>query len=162
MKGNKMETKRLKKLAEHLRTFKPNGRRFNMSRWFQVLDEPEEALSSTRKVDPLTGTITSKEQCRTAACALGEACLIPSFQKAGLRLESDGEQGGDDTFFTPRFGRHEGTVAGAKFFDISVNQAHWLFIPDQYTDRYGNILDKITPKMVSRRIDKLVAGKGPQ
>jgi hypothetical protein len=153
-----MNRQRLKKLADHLRKLsrRQSGRQFDMNAWFVVdTDTDEEATPppTQRTIDPLTGVVRDEFKCRTAACALGEACTIPSFRKGGLTLREDRYVSG---YFTPGFKSYRGTAAGAMFFGISMPESDWLFLPENYSSEH------ITPKMVAKRIDQLLAGEGPR
>jgi hypothetical protein len=77
----KLHAKRLLRLADFLRTVP--ARQFNMSYWF----------------DQKKGS----DVCKTAACACGWACSIPSFRKAGLRLELHEDTDGDEKGRTATF-----------------------------------------------------------
>jgi hypothetical protein len=102
-----------------------------------------------------------KEHCGTAACAAGHACLDPWFNDRGLSLEKittwmDAESESTVPVYTPKkqpvYMRETGFQALAKFFDVTGNEAAWLFDPFQY-----HIHNKqITPEMVSNRIQNLL------
>jgi hypothetical protein len=161
----KLHAKRLLRLADFLRTVP--ARQFNMSYWF----------------DQKKGS----DVCKTAACACGWACSIPSFRKAGLRLELHEDTDGDEkgrtaTFvsgtlrFSPRtaaddmecgrvngtFGPFRGTLeefsAAEAFFGLSGSEASDLFSPYTY-DKYYDV--KIPRRAVISRIRNLVKEKRP-
>jgi len=116
--------KRLLKLADFLLTVP--AEQFNMKNW---------ALKEKN----------GKPACGTVACACGWATTIPSFRKAGFRLVG--------TEFRPEL-EYKGSYqfyAAAKFFDISVVDAEYLFHPASY----GFYNPKI--KTVTDRIKKFVA-----
>lgn len=69
-------------------------------------------------------------KCGTAACAVGHACTIPSFQKAGLTLTPailNGKASG-----TPTFLMHHGWRAVQKFFDLTAIETSELFSSESY------------------------------
>jgi hypothetical protein len=114
-----MNTKRLLTLARHLR--KVPVERFDMKRW----------------------------ACGTTACAMGHACTIPSFRRAGLRLVEDFGWG-TITMSTIAFGKILGMQAAAELFDISYLTANRLFHAGNYPK------PNPTPAEVAERIERLV------
>jgi hypothetical protein len=62
--------------------------------------------------------------CGTTACAMGWATTIPEFRALGLKL--------DHTRPTPYFGEKFGSEAAAEFFDISNEDAIYLFTPNAW------------------------------
>lgn len=108
------QRKRLLKLADYLYTI-PN-RKFDLSCW----------------------------ECGTTACAMGYACKMPSFNRAGLRLIHG----------TPKYLIYEGFTAAAEFFGMSKDEAFGLFSPS-----YNPLGYKATPKGVAKQIRELVADK---
>lgn len=115
-----MNTTRLLKLAAHLdilhatpRAEKP--RLFDLSEW--------------------------QNSCGTAACAGGEACYIPEFQAAGLRMTRSG--GGA---YRPTFNDQTGWEAMEAFFDIPMETAEYIFSPFSY------MAGRATPEQVADRI----------
>lgn len=124
-----MNIDRLLKLADHLdkiyKTRKTRKRKFDISSWFN------------RRVSRQGGT------CGTSACALGEACLLPSFRKQGLRL--DGEH--------PYFDGNYNFRAGMVFFDLTELESSHLFSGGEYDMPQG----KINAKHVATRIRETVA-----
>lgn len=81
-------------------------------------------------------------ECGTTACACGWACTIPSFRKAGLKLEKG-------------FLKYKGAfnfTAASEFFGITLIEAEYLFDPLYYKKA-----DNTTPIEVSNRIKKFVA-----
>lgn len=116
--------------------------------WKRFKDEPDlntkPAFKGTRNdLKPL--------ECRTAGCALGWATTIPSFRRAGLRLE--GSMTGSDAQTLPTYDGDGGMYAAVRFFDIELPIAEHLFHPMYYaTER-----ERTSPKAVAKRIRKLVA-----
>lgn len=127
-----MNIERLKKLSAHLKSLdrKTSKRRFDMEVWVQKLSAQQ------RK----------KYNCRTAACALGEAGHIPAFRRQGLK-SSPGPHMGDVVYTYESGYKCHGLVAAQAFFGLTYGQARTLFIP-----RKGHR----TPKQVARCIDTLV------
>lgn len=149
-----MNIERLTKLAELLDTVPPD--RFNMDYWGLAPHGDLEDLNIA--------------ECGTAACALGWACSIPEFRAAGLRLRKIGTSIRYD-HFSPEIKirseaypalevAHEAFHAGAKFFDITLEQSEWLFLPREYEPPgYDQDEDPpiiITPADVAARIRALI------
>lgn len=82
-------------------------------------------------------------KCGTAACALGSACMLPEFNKAGLKL---------DGAALPAYKGYSESVAGAEFFGLDYDEACLLFMPWNYKDNP-------TPKTVAKRVREILAGK---
>lgn len=128
---------RLLILADHLET-KVLLKRFNMDVWHE------------------------QTECGTVACALGHACEIPSFKKAGLYLHKvtnievpwiKNLQIPSDIIYS-KFDTIDnfamGIIAGERFFGISKSHSEYLFDTLEYPrGRRG-------PKSVAKRIRKLV------
>jgi len=131
-----MNKRRLMTLAKYLEKVPP--KRFDMNRWvdgeFCGLDE-----------EP------AHDECGTTACAVGWAATIPSFKKAGLKINNR---------LDPQSGRRKNWAAVQAFFgDISEEQAMWLFSPED--PRYWCLSrPKETPKKVARRIVAFVKSDG--
>ncbi len=118
---------RLLKLADHLYTVK--NKDFDISEWHSTT-------------------------CGTVACACGHGCNIPSFRKAGFKLEKQWYSG-DDYLFELVYDGHESFDAAAIFFGIECDEAEDLFSHRGYK----NIKTKITSKIVANKIRKFVAKK---
>jgi hypothetical protein len=86
--------------------------------------------------------------CGFAACAVGWACTIPSFRKAGLRLTATLD---NKFMMIPKFDGQTGFEAVEEFFGITGNTASYLF----ESDAYGQS-GKPRPKTVANRIRKVV------
>lgn len=110
------QRKRLLKLADHL-DIVPN-RKFDLACW----------------------------DCGTTACAMGYACRMPSFNKAGLRLGK--------LTATPYYKNWAGFEAAQKFFGLGQVEALTLFSPS-----YNPLGYKATPKGIAKQIRQLVADK---
>lgn len=118
-----MNSKRLLKLANFLET-KVQNKGFNLKTWKTV------------------------NKCGTVACAGGWACSIPSFKKAGLKLELyDFSQ-----YFMIRYKIWEDFAAVSKFFDISIEEAEFLFLNNKYpkSHRSKNYVAKRIRSFVKR------------
>lgn len=146
MKFRPWHRRRLQKLAKLLCTKKVINH-FNLQGW------------ASTSIENLTA---KKIDCGTTACAVGWACTIPSFRKAGLRLESNYSMGpkGIGPYPVPHFKNEYGILAAANFFGLSLREASLLFIPGSYhwhkdRDKNGNV--KITE--VVKRINNLIKEK---
>jgi len=132
--NNTVRINRLTKLAELLESLKP-GKHFDMETWGEHnADEPPHLDKN------------GKPGCGSVACALGWAACLPSFRKAGLKVEyADGVYG--NPVWVPTYKGFTGEIAGAEFFGIDWNEAYDLFVPDN--------MDQ-TPKQVARNVRKLI------
>lgn len=170
---------RLRRLADYLDTVKPKS--FDMTGWIQYkvsvgndwpysarIDD-EDIKGCVRDGALLSSKIAEmtkpapKNECGFVACAIGHACSIPAFRKAGLKLAAvDSKDYGfvdKDTDRTKMFGvvYQEGSYivreynAIAQFFDISSWEAEALFGPYAYKD-------DITPKQVANVIRRFLKG----
>lgn len=85
------------------------------------------------------------EECGTVACAAGHACSIPEFRRAGFKIvyKSDGN-------LYPQYRGRESFDAIDKFFGLTDADTDFIFSKNSYPSK------KVTPKMVARRIRKLV------
>lgn len=124
-----MNEKRLLKLAAVLKTVP--SKHFDMMACWVAGEDIESAQSFGAK-----GLGTPKT-CGTTACAMGWACTVPEFKRAGLKMQG----------FEPHFKNACGFTAAEKFFDISENDAAFLF---------GAENEGITPKQEAARIIKFV------
>ncbi len=116
---------RLQKLANVLKHV--SNSKFNMRTW------------GKGKIEQLVKT----HDCNTAACALGWACSIPAFRKAGLHRISCSN--------IPRYKDYNKYEAAVAFFGISTNESLQLF----HYDNPG------TPKQIAKRIETVIkAHKG--
>jgi hypothetical protein len=116
-----MNKKRLQKLADHLRTVPVS--KLDMRQW----------------------------ACGTTACAMGHACEIPSFKRAGLKLGPTGFFDRDGVSeLAPVFDGDFGYAAAGAFFDISEFAAFQLFSSLSYDG-------KPRPTTVAKRIEAVIA-----
>ena len=99
------------------------------------------------------GTAGTNAECTTAACALGEAALLPQFNEDGLRLVP-AANAAHITSLIPvyRIGNkgYFELDAAQHFFGLTRKQAEHLFMPDGYTE------GAVEPGTVARRIRKLL------
>lgn len=144
-----MHVERLRILQQHLvrlsRTpIAKRPRTFNMLKWF-----------SRARAD-------CNEFCGTAACALGEAGLIPELRAQGLKTN---RRTRDVEFYdSSSMVIVKNEPAAGAFFDISQAQVSHLFHPWNYpivehgrTDKANERLSRrITPLAVAKRIEELV------
>ena len=114
MKLSKKAKQRLGTLIRFMRRLpKDANKHFDMESWFSYGGEHElKAKEVTRKV--LT-------YCGASACALGWACTIPSFQKAGLRM--------------PINKIEEPWSKSEEFFDVPISVVFYLFMMDAETPK---------------------------
>ena len=114
-----MNVERLGTLAKFLRAVPPE--RFNMDTWVEK------------------STDNGKVACGYAACAMGWACMIPEFRKDGLKLYG----------VEPEYNNETGFEVAMEFFDISYENAEYLFSPETYDDN-------VETKEVIQRIDDII------
>jgi hypothetical protein len=108
---SKLSIRRLTKLRDHM-LHNVKDEKFNFAHWVSAVAVGNAAFYG--EAPPSCGMI---------ACAGGHACGIPSFRKAGLKLERF------DDRLCPSFRTHKGTLALSAFFDITVEEADYLFLP---------------------------------
>lgn len=89
--------------------------------------------------------------CGSAACALGSAMLHPYFRKRGL---TDSPDTWNDDSSEPKFDGATDFGAGAKFFDITIDESYYLFDSFEYDAHNPR------PQTVAKRIRELVAHGG--
>jgi hypothetical protein len=85
--------------------------------------------------------------CRTAACALGTAALIPSFRKQGLRLKRSDRRRWLPAPGKVTFRRHHGILAAMEFFRLDYPAAAAIFLfgsartrPDEVANRIRGLI----------------------
>lgn len=117
---------RLGFLQAKLRQPLPKGLRFNMTFW----------------------RIDGDAHCNAAACAFGYASMLPEMQADGLEWIRTGAYIGQIRYA----GLYEMSAAKI-FFDLSIDQAEYLFSPAAYEPTPS---EKITPGMVADRIDEVI------
>lgn len=104
-----------------------------------------------RKVKLKAAPVEEVRGCGFAACAVGWACTIPEFRKAGLRLEAKQESKHDSFAMWPKYNGLKGFEAAAKFFGIEPETAEYLFDGDSF-----GWSAKPRPSSVARRLRKVV------
>ena len=82
--------------------------------------------------------------CGTASCAMGIACTLPTFKQLGLRRATR------EHCFVPQFDGDHGFMAAARLFQISLDDATWLFSSDSYLHTFP------TPHSVVGRLRQFV------
>ena len=153
---------------------------FDMETWgtFNLepdnLEECEEEVSKIAHKESCFFTdiddcrIIPPNACATAACALGTAALYPPLFDQGLRLITNTRLLKHKLHLgcTVYYEGHTETDAGAKFFDLSYDEARFLFNPAYYVDENHLAIDEpimeypndITRDVVINRIDALING----
>lgn len=105
--------------------------------------------------------------CGTVGCAMGLAALSGAFKRAGLSYQFEqvaAAEGRVRNILNLTWGGYSELYihAAAWLFDISEDEAHFLFSPGYYADRRGfdtEIKGARGERRVARRIRKLVAGE---
>lgn len=108
---------RLRKLADFLDELEPD--KFDLGTWSDSDDRFADAA------------------CFTTACAGGWATTIPEFREAGFRLYCG----------SPCFGVGLGLSACERFFGLTFDQAHSIFLSDGYENG-----ERTLPAVVARRL----------
>ena len=93
-----------------------------------------------------------KNNCGTAACAIGWACTIPSFRKAGLRINPNSDYG--ENYYTPVYKSYREFTAVNEFFGLEIQDSQHLFFDSSYPERF-----RTSPKTVADRIREFVSNK---
>lgn len=118
-----MNIGRLTVLENRLRTLSVGQYRFDMVTW---------------------GTSSDPNDCGFAGCAIGWATSIPAFKYAGFKL--------DDKNPHPTWKELNNWNAVKAFFDITFQDASYLFDSWSYTTRNGNRKKNLSPVEVADRI----------
>jgi len=127
------------------------------------------------KFDLQTVIITSKKQplenfkpalsCGTTACAMGLAAVSGAFKRAGLSCKVDVDL---NEIITTMHGQvRDYDNAAVELFDISMQEANYLFTPAYYQHisrkdgciTYSKVIGAKGELRVAKRIRKLVAGE---
>lgn len=122
-----MNAERLLKLAELLET-KVSRKSFNFD-VFYMTDE--------------------KKECGYVACAIGHAMIDPWFTRRGFKKGKRSRTVFNKDHATPHYKGKYGWDAVENFFDLSFEEAIFLF-----TNYYSQ--ERVTPKQVAKRIRKFV------
>lgn len=129
-----MNTKRLMKLIDFMEKFPRSKRKqFHMQSWFKHSGD------NHKHVVGRFITKAALDHCGTTACALGWAAVVPSLQKAGLRVPA------------MRSGPEPIEIA-KRFFEIHDEQAYALFNPG----RFSAASTPNTPKQWARMARRLL------
>lgn len=127
-----MHKKRLEKIVEKLETVPK--REFNMSRWYQT-------------------------NCNTVGCAIGHACQIPSFKRAGFKLHvySNNTLTNETQWAPSYYYKEEDYTFGGwdgieRFLQINYDEALYLFCEESY--------DKPTKTNIIKRLRKFIKEGG--
>lgn len=154
LKEYQMNKARLLRLADFLAKLKESdSKEFDMGTWGRAeLIQTQEA--EPLEIDPASCgcKIEKKEvfECRTTACALGWATQIPSFQKAGLKMNWGGTLTGvdDSVDGAPSYKDMEDiNEIGKQFFGLTEDETSFLFT---------GAGDHNTPKETAKAIRTLV------
>ncbi len=132
---SKKSKARIMKLVEFMNALpKSANDHFYMGHWF--IHKGHHSLGEYVDAETL-------KDCGTTACALGWACTIPSFKRAGLKMP---------VFNQPHSAMIE---MGSKFFGLEVDQTHALFGFGTVGEEVGTA-HAATPKKWARLACKLV------
>lgn len=140
-----------------------NNDLFRMNSWGIAYPESSETVLA----EELSATDMNNPTCNTTACALGWAAVIPEFKELGLslRLESHGcDEAHYGVYFLDKTaGPHEvymgeDEVAARNFFNLTADQASYLFMPrDAQVDSLFDIdWDMIPKEFVINRIHEVI------
>lgn len=134
-----MKKARLQKVVDHLRKVRVQIAlsklpEFRMADW-AVLEEP--------------GVFKEKKNlsCMTSACAIGHAAHL--FKKQGFKLVIMGEESNK---LVPVYRGKEMFDAVSEFFDLTDEEAEYLFHPIRYNDSYPTVSE------VADRIEDFIHG----
>jgi len=97
--------------------------------------------------------------CGTAACAVGTACLNPWFNSEGLSFRGNIPCYKD--LSSSEYAEVTHWTAVSKFFEISLEHAHYLFLGVSYVDDFDEETDYeedivVTPAQVAERIREFI------
>lgn len=160
---NRTGKRRLLKLADMLEADAKNkkGIKFDLDIVVGATNS-EQWCGYDRYVSP---TFKPEVSCGTTACAMGLAAVSGQFKRAGLSFKL--EDGG--IIMTTWKGRSKHyEIAAVRLFNITPEQASYLFDPDFYKDKpvdgddfmpFSKVKGAKGERRVARRIRKLVAGK---
>jgi hypothetical protein len=150
-------------LLRNIRTTLPDLAIFNMSTWY----EPDFDATRWKSSNSCFLLLDEKVTCGSAACALGSAAIHKPFIEQGLIMNSHYDQ--------VQFGSDFGFEAGAEFFDLTIEQAKWLFFPLLYSTEFipeihsvhwwvgeEDSIPIITPEMVADRVKQILDGTAPE
>lgn len=138
---------RLLKLAQYLRTVPAPS--FRMSNWAHEPAYSGNRVSGDRLVE-IEHISQPLNECGFAGCAVGHACSIKAFRRAGLSLVRDWQGIDGSADVTPVFRGKRSFAAAEYFFSITYDEAQRLFSPDTYAP-------SVRPATVAKAIEKFVA-----
>lgn len=147
--------RRLLKLAGLLEADAKNkkGIKFDLNVWAKPANAEYYEFFNTRIT-----ALQPPQDCGTAACAIGLACISGAFKRQGLTMayrRSSVFGGRVDYMPIPAIGRRRNFEAVDKFFLLDREQSEWLFLPEEYPVSIGAKGERA----VARRIRQFVAGK---
>ncbi len=152
-----MNVERMTRLRDLLRAdaANPKGVKFDLSSWAARAAAGNRHSQYYEIVDgkPVAQPTMS---CDTFACALGLACLDPSFQAEGLRFTvEDQDSISGNSRMMPYFNGETHFEAGAEFFGISLEDSNYLFDPESYD---GTPREAEGELFVAQRVDDMING----
>jgi len=135
---------------------KPDGVQFDMATWVKPSVRQEGADAYAFAFVPEEKPPIS---CATSACAMGLFCLSGAFEEEGLSYHFAKHGGGyvllpnitDDAGY-----QRDGFLAAAELFDISYEDASYLFDPDNYPD--NKVTGAEAELYVANRIREYILG----
>jgi len=153
-----MNTNRLERLERLLllEAAKPQAESavFNMEHWIAPMkDDGEPGMAWYGDIEEPLG---AKMDCGTSACAFGLAALSGEFADDGLTCEKLAMLQGR-YIISPVYNNLSGMTAAARFFDITLNEAEYLFDPSAYPDE--RLEGKEAEAYVAKRIHDFMDGK---
>jgi hypothetical protein len=120
---SKLAKRRLATLVEYMSKLKVAGGHFKMKHWVahrgKACDIDIHGLKDAARVEA-----KHLVECGMSACAVGWACTVPAFRKAGLMMSFD-----DCRYLRPMYRGEEQFDAVTEFFDIDETRARRLFGP---------------------------------
>jgi len=155
-----MNRKRLEKLADFLETnplLQKKGK-FDLNTWMSSYDMMRDSMYQklAKKTEnlPAFDKNCNPIECRTVGCAMGWATTIPSFRKAGLKLQLDND-GIAEICLKTKDGYFTEMRAAEVFFDFDQFDHYripeLLFLPHYYLEK-----KRRNPKAVAKRIRELL------
>lgn len=156
-----MKKERLRKLAKYMDKLRvTTSLKFDMGAWFIALRDENLAPARVKKtVQVIKGKptvvtecpVVKENFCKTSACLLGHAAMMPEFNKLGLKITTPQYYSAPTVVLEDD---DEGTIveaaAGRIFFDLDVIQAKALF--------FGNW---DTPREAAAAVRRLIATGSP-
>lgn len=149
-----MNIERLTRLRDLLRAdaANPKGVKFDLNAW--VAQDRNGGARLSYEIKDGKPVVAPTMSCDTFACALGLACLDPSFQAEGLRFTLEDSES-TDSRMTPWFNGETHFEAGAEFFGITDADSTYLFDPECYETTPQEAKGEL---FVAQRVDDLING----